>query len=143
MAKSNVWLENASGGFTAKLTIRQRSSVCFNSFGIFRTLSRRTTSLGSTGTVPGGMQRVRSRFEEAVRLAEQAFMDELSGLISHLSERLSGADDGKPKIFRDSAIENLNEFFQRFQRSTSNLAASLSRSWAALSRCSAGSNHNS
>ena len=49
--------------------------------------------------------RVRSRFQEAVQLAEQAFTDELSGLISHLSERLSGADDGKPKIFRDSAID--------------------------------------
>lgn len=60
--------------------------------------------------------RVRSRFEEAVQLAEQAFTDELSGLIAHLSERLSGADDGKPKIFRDSAIENLHEFFERFQR---------------------------
>ncbi len=43
-------------------------------------------------------------------------MDELSSLISHLNERLSGADDGKPKIFRDSAIENLHEFFERFQR---------------------------
>lgn len=60
--------------------------------------------------------RMRSRFEEAVQLAEQAFMDELAGLVSHLGERLSGADDGKPKIFRDSAIENLHEFFERFQR---------------------------
>lgn len=60
--------------------------------------------------------RMRSRFEEAVQLAEQAFMDELAGLVSHLGERLSGADDGKPKIFRDSAIENLQEFFERFQR---------------------------
>ncbi len=60
--------------------------------------------------------RMRSRFEEAVQLAEQAFVEELSGLVSHLSERLSGADDGKPKIFRDSAIENLHDFFERFQR---------------------------
>ncbi len=60
--------------------------------------------------------RIRSRFEEAVQLAERAFTEELSGLISHLSERLSGTDDGKPKIFRDSAIENLHDFFDRFQR---------------------------
>ncbi|MFO1065513.1 MAG: hypothetical protein U0892_16740 [Pirellulales bacterium] len=60
--------------------------------------------------------RIRSRFDEAVQLAEQAFVDELSGLVSHLGERLSGSDDGKPKIFRDTAIENLNEFFSRFQR---------------------------
>src|SRR5690606_6980996 len=60
--------------------------------------------------------RIRSRFDEAVQLAEQAFIDELSGLVSHLSERMSGSEDGKPKIFRDSAIDNLHDFFERFQR---------------------------
>ena len=59
--------------------------------------------------------RVTARFEEAVQLAEQAFMEELSELVSHLTERLAGSDDGKPKVFRDSAIENLQEFFQRFR----------------------------
>ena len=33
----------------------------------------------------------------------------------HLTERLSGAEDGKPKVFRDSAINNLSEFFERFR----------------------------
>jgi len=60
-------------------------------------------------------QRVQSRFDEAVRLAEDAFTAELAKLVSHLSERLSGLEDGKQKIFRDSAIENLTEFFQRFR----------------------------
>lgn len=60
-------------------------------------------------------ERVMARFEEAVRLAEEAFMDELSRIVSHLTERLSGTDDGKPKVFRDSAIENLTEFFDRFR----------------------------
>jgi hypothetical protein len=59
--------------------------------------------------------RVAARFEEAVGLAEQAFTEELSKLVSHLTERLSGADDGKPKVFRDSALENLREFFDRFR----------------------------
>ncbi len=81
--------------------------------------------------------RVRSRFEEAVQLAEQAFTDELSGLIAHLSERLSGADDGKPKIFRDSAIENLHDFFERFQRlnihSSSELESLVGRAQSLLS----------
>jgi len=35
--------------------------------------------------------------------------------MSHLAERLSGTEDGKPKIFRDSAIGNLSEFFERFR----------------------------
>ena len=60
--------------------------------------------------------RVAARFDEAVQLAEQMFLAELSDLVSHLSERLSGQGDGKPKIFRDSAVENLTEFFQRFRR---------------------------
>ncbi len=60
--------------------------------------------------------RVRSRFDEAVQLAEAAFMDELNKMVEHLSDRLAGGDDGKPKVFRDSAIENFTEFFERFQR---------------------------
>jgi len=60
-------------------------------------------------------QRVTARFDEAVQLAEQAFTDELANLVSHLTERLSGSDDGKPKIFRDTAVENLSEFFERFR----------------------------
>ena len=61
-------------------------------------------------------QRVSSRFDEAVKLAEEAFVSELNRLVSHLSERLSGQEDGKPKVFRDTAIENLREFFSRFSR---------------------------
>ena len=61
-------------------------------------------------------QRVQSRFDEAVRLAEEAFTAELAKLVSHLTERLSGQEDGKPKVFRDTAVENLTEFFQRFQQ---------------------------
>jgi hypothetical protein len=60
-------------------------------------------------------QRVAARFDEAIALAEQAFLEELSGLVNHLTERLSGAEDGKPKVFRDSAVENLREFFERFR----------------------------
>jgi hypothetical protein len=60
-------------------------------------------------------QRVQSRFEEAVRLAEDAFLEELSKLVSHLTDRLSGQADGRPKVFRDSAIGNLHEFFERFR----------------------------
>ena len=60
-------------------------------------------------------QRVQLRFEEAVRLAEDAFLGELSQLVSHLTDRLSGQADGRPKVFRDSAIGNLHEFFERFR----------------------------
>ena len=60
-------------------------------------------------------QRVQTRFDEAVQLAEQAFIEELARLVDHLSERLSGSADGKPKVFRDSAVTNMAEFFERFR----------------------------
>jgi hypothetical protein len=59
-------------------------------------------------------ERVAARFDEAVRLAEQAFMEELQQLVAHLAGRLTGQTDGKPKTFRDSAVSNLTEFFERF-----------------------------
>src|SRR3954447_6541296 len=58
--------------------------------------------------------RVTARFEEAVRLAEQAFLDEFARLVAHLSERLTD-EGGEGKVFRDSAVGNLVEFFERFR----------------------------
>jgi hypothetical protein len=60
--------------------------------------------------------RVAARFDEAVRLAEEAFIDEFTKLVSHLTERVSGTtDSGTHKVFRDSAVNNLTEFFERFR----------------------------
>jgi hypothetical protein len=59
-------------------------------------------------------RRVAARFDEAVRLAEQAFAAEFAKLLSHLSERLGPAEDGQLRVFRDSAVTNLTEFFGRF-----------------------------
>lgn len=60
--------------------------------------------------------RVAGRFEEAVRLAERAFVDEFARLVEHLSERITGTNEGgTTKVFRDSAVENLVEFFARFR----------------------------
>jgi hypothetical protein len=82
--------------------------------------------------------RVAARFDEAVQLAEQAFLDEFSKLVSHLSGRIGGhSDDGKPKVFRDSAIGNLGEFFERFKllnvRSNDQLDALVSQAQRAVS----------
>lgn len=59
--------------------------------------------------------RVSARFEEAVRLAEEAFASELAKLVTHLVERLGGGVEGERKVFRDSAVNNLREFFERFR----------------------------
>jgi len=71
--------------------------------------------------------RVTARFEEAVQLAEEAFTAEFAKVVSHLTERLSGSEDGKPKVFRDSAIENLGEFFERFRALNVRSSADLDR----------------
>jgi hypothetical protein len=60
-------------------------------------------------------QRVARRFEEAVQLAEQAFLSEFAKLVSHLTERLGNDGEGQRRIFRDSAVTNLLEFFERFR----------------------------
>src|SRR5207244_2150450 len=60
-------------------------------------------------------ERVARRFEEAVQLAEQAFVSEFAKLVSHLTERLGSTESGERHIFRDSAVTNLHDFFQRFQ----------------------------
>ena len=60
--------------------------------------------------------RVQARFEQAVELAERAFLDEFGRLVGHLCERLEGTDaDGSPRVFRDSAVDNLAAFFERFR----------------------------
>ena len=57
-----------------------------------------------------------ARFDEAVRLAEQAFLDQFAAVVNHLTERISGTnEDGTPKVFRDSAVDNLCDFFERFR----------------------------
>jgi hypothetical protein len=71
--------------------------------------------------------RIAARFDEAVKLAEQAFIGEFSGLVSHLVERLSGAVDGEKKVFRDTAISNLTGFFQRFSNLSVRSNADLDR----------------
>jgi hypothetical protein len=58
--------------------------------------------------------RVAARFEEAVQLAEQAFLDEFARLVTRLRERVAD-EGGEGKVFRDSAVNNLTEFLARFR----------------------------
>lgn len=60
-------------------------------------------------------RRIGERFDEAVRLAEEAFVAEFGRLVSHLTDRLTTGPDGERKVFRDSAIGNLTAFFERFK----------------------------
>ncbi|MDB5319592.1 MAG: hypothetical protein JWN40_1223 [Phycisphaerales bacterium] len=59
-------------------------------------------------------QRMTARFDEAARLAEEAFTGEFARLVGHLVDRLTPGVDGQAKVFRDTAVGNLTEFFERF-----------------------------
>lgn len=72
-------------------------------------------------------RRMASRFDEAVKLAEEAFTAEFAKLVSHLTERLTASVDGEKKIFRDSAIQNLRDFFDRFRSLNVHSSADLDR----------------
>src|SRR3954471_17502584 len=70
----------------------------------------------SPGLYEAERARVAARFDEAVQLAERAFLDEFARLVAHLTDRISGVgEDGQPRVFRDSAVGNLVEFFGRFR----------------------------
>jgi hypothetical protein len=60
-------------------------------------------------------RRVRARFEEAVSLAERAFVDEFSQLVRHLCERIS-EKGGRRQVFVEGAHVRLCEFFGRFRQ---------------------------
>ncbi len=61
-------------------------------------------------------ERVKSQFSNAASLAEQMFQEQLSDLVEHLVERLSNNESGKQKVFRDTTITNLEDFFSRFRQ---------------------------
>jgi hypothetical protein len=61
------------------------------------------------------MQRVRSLFNNAVELAEQAFIKEMSDLVTTLRDRLTDNADGTPNVFGDGCVEKLKAFISRFQ----------------------------
>jgi len=59
--------------------------------------------------------RITAQFQEAVNLAQQAFTAQFSEMVTHLRERLQPDASGQRKIFRDSAVTNLREFFDSFR----------------------------
>lgn len=61
------------------------------------------------------VKRVEARFNQAVDMAEQAFIDEFGTMVHRLSDRMAPDADGKQKVFRDSVVTNLTEFFGRFK----------------------------
>jgi hypothetical protein len=55
-----------------------------------------------------------AKLTEAVALAEEAFVAEFTELLGKLVERLSPNELGESKTFRDSTVDNLKSFFDKF-----------------------------
>lgn len=60
--------------------------------------------------------RVQQRFENAVAMAEEAFAEQLSDMVSHLITRLADNPDGTQKVFRATAVDNFKEFYENFRK---------------------------
>lgn len=55
-----------------------------------------------------------AQWTEALSECRQVLRAELASLIDHALDRLTPGADGKPRVFRDSLIKNLDEFFGTF-----------------------------
>lgn len=54
--------------------------------------------------------------EETRDLAMAALREEFAGIVSHTAERLSGEEDGKPKRFKSSMLQEMHDFLDSFDR---------------------------
>lgn len=55
-------------------------------------------------------------WRQAAREVEEALTEAMMGLFDHAVEKLSFQSNGKPMIFRDSLVENMNEFLNLFDK---------------------------
>lgn len=53
--------------------------------------------------------------KDAAQGIEALMTEQLSELVSHLYEKLTPGDEGKPKILRDTAVKNISEWLELFQ----------------------------
>lgn len=75
---------------------------------------------------PSSLKQVSDEFFEAAKAKESAkwasvsedvmyaIRSEARGLISNMVDKLTGKDDGKPKIFRNTLVTNMNDFLDLF-----------------------------
>ncbi len=60
-------------------------------------------------------QRAESRLNEAIALAESAFLEQLNDLTESLHHSLTDLPDGKSRVLKVKTVSNLTEFFTHFK----------------------------
>lgn len=76
-------------------------------------------SIGVSDNVPEEIKekakaQFQSRMTEAAEECKDALRVSLAGFLQRLTERLTPDESGKPKVFRDSLVENVRQFCQVF-----------------------------
>jgi hypothetical protein len=79
-------------------------------------------------------ERVRALFDAAALEATPQLTDELHKMVADMVERLQPGENGKPKVFRDSLVGNVKDFFDRFSFLNVGNSADLEE---AVARCKA------
>lgn len=76
--------------------------------------------------VPGNLEGINSemfkreqlkaqqKWAEATDAVQQVLRENMKELVDHLLDRLQGGEDGKPKVFKKSMIDNFNDFLDTF-----------------------------
>lgn len=59
--------------------------------------------------------RARRQIEQATEDIRAALREGLAELVSHMTERLTPTEDGKPRIFRDTLVSNFADFLRTFE----------------------------
>lgn len=60
-------------------------------------------------------QKAEKAWAEAAEEIRQVMREGLKSVVDHMVDRLKGNGDGKPKVFRDSLVENMQEFLEMFE----------------------------
>lgn len=59
--------------------------------------------------------RIAHKFEEAVRLAEEAAAAQIAKMLKHFSDRLAADEEGKPRTIKASTLGNIRDFVVDFR----------------------------
>jgi len=60
-------------------------------------------------------QKAAAKLDNAVDEVRTALRAGMAELVDHLVDRLSGDEDGKPKVFRNSMLDNVRDFLKTFE----------------------------
>lgn len=61
-------------------------------------------------------QKAERYWQETANEVRSALRESMAGLVNHLVDKLGYEDGGKPRIFRDSAVEKLSDFLETFYK---------------------------